>query len=65
MKKYVIRHYWEAWADIVVEAESLEEAYDLAHEKYNNGEYKEDPNDFENTEVKDVTGWYEANNLPF
>ena len=29
-KKFVIRHFWRQWVDIVVEAKDEEEAYELA-----------------------------------
>ena len=50
-KKYVIRHYWRAWVDITVEAHNEEEAFELADEKYNEGDYEELPENFENTDV--------------
>lgn len=57
-KKYVIRHYWRAWVDITVEARSEEEAFELADEKYNEGDYEENPNNFVNTDVENVTELY-------
>ena len=64
-KKYVIRHYWRQWVDIVVEAENEEEAYELADEKYNEGDYEEEPDNFENTEVENVTQDYIDDKIPF
>ena len=64
-KKFVIRHYWRQWADIVVEARDEQEAYELAGDKYNEGDYEEDPGNFENTEVKNVTQVYLDNKIPF
>ena len=64
-KKYVIRHFWRQWVDIVVEAHDEEEAYELAGEKYNEGDYEEDPGNFENTEVENVTQDYIDDNIPF
>lgn len=57
-KKYVIRHYWRAWVDITVEAHNEEEAFELADEKYNEGDYEENPNNFVNTDVENVTELY-------
>ena len=66
-KKYVIRHYWRAWVDITVEATSEEEAYEKAGDRYNMGDYEDDPSlgNFENTDVANVTDTYVKNNLPF
>lgn len=63
--KYVIRHYWTQWVDIVVEAGDIEEAYILAGEKYNDGDYEENPENMENAEVQDVTEYYLENKIPF
>ena len=57
-KKFVIRHYWKQWVDIEVKAESEEEAFRLADEKYNNGDYKENPLAYENTNVENVSKEY-------
>jgi hypothetical protein len=64
LKKYVIRHHWRQWVDIVVEAHDEEEAFELAGDKYNEGDYEEDPGNFENTDVENVTDYYKKNNLP-
>ena len=64
-KKFVIRHHWRQWVDIVVEAEDEDEAFELADEKYNNGDYAEEPDNFENTEVENVTEMYDNNGLPY
>lgn len=64
-KKFVIRHHWRQWVDIVVEAENLDEAYELAGDKYNEGDYEDNPENFENTEVEDVTKHYIEDNIPF
>lgn len=63
-KKFVIRHYWKAWVDITVEARNEEEAFELAGDKYNDGDYEEEPSNFENTDVENVTDYYLRNNLP-
>lgn len=65
VKKFVIRHYWRQWVDIVVEAHDEDEAFDIADTKYNNGDYEELPDNFENTDVQNVTDVYERNNLPY
>lgn len=64
-KKFVIRHHWRQWVDIVVEAKDLDEAYELAGEKYNEGDYTEEPDNFENTDVEDVTQDYIDGKIPF
>ena len=64
-QKFVIRHYWRAWVDITVSATDLDEAYEKADEAYNEGNYYEDPEDFENEAVDDVTEIYVENKLPF
>ena len=64
-KKFVIRHHWRQWVDIVVEARNEDEAYELADEKYNEGDYEEEPDNFENTEVENVTKEYIEDNIPF
>ena len=64
-KKFVIRHYWRAWVDITVSAHDLDEAFEKADDAYNEGNYEEDPCDFENTDVSDVTEIYVENKLPF
>lgn len=65
MKKFVIRQYWTEWVDIPVEAENLEEAFALAHDKYSQGDYEEEPCNYEDTETMDVTGWYDYNKIPY
>ena len=64
-KKFVIRHYWRQWVDITVEASNESEAFEKAGVIYDMGAYEEDPSDFENTEVKNVTEMYRKNKLPF
>ena len=66
-KKFVIRHYWRGWVDITVEARNQEEAFYLADERYNEGDYEEDPSlgNFEKTDVDDVTDIDTRNKLPF
>ena len=64
-KKFVIRHYWKQWVDIVVEAEDEDEAFILADEIYDSGDYEDDPSNIENTDVENVTDYYEKNNISF
>ena len=47
-KLYTVRFYRKAWTDITVEATSKLDAFDKAEEKYNNGDYEDDDEDFEN-----------------
>lgn len=58
-KKYVIRHYWKSWVDIPVEADSLDEAFEIAGEMYNEGDYEENPENIMNTDVQNVTELYD------
>lgn len=55
-KTYTIRFWAESWTDIKVEAKSEEEAYELADEMYNNGEYSDEDTGFENTYCECVDG---------
>jgi len=48
-KEYTIRFHRDAWTDITVKAKNEEEAYMLADEKYNEGDYEDSDEDFENT----------------
>lgn len=54
-KKYLVRFHRDAWTDIEVVAKNEEEAYELADEKYNEGDYEDSDEDFENTEVEIVS----------
>lgn len=53
MAKYTFRFHRDAWVDIEVEADSKDEAYEIAADKYNDGEYDDDEGlgNFENTFV--------------
>ena len=65
--KKVIRFYQRSWVDIIVEVDADaddEEVYELASERYNNGEYDDSDTDFENTNYEDVTDYYKENELP-
>ncbi len=66
-KKFVIRKYWRQWVDITVEATDEDEAFELADDRYNEGDYEDDPalGNFENTDAVNVTDTYVKNNLPF
>ena len=64
-KKYVIRFNWRQWVDITVEAHDEGEAYELATDRYNEGDYEEDSENFENTDAEIVTSEYEENGDPY
>lgn len=64
-RPYVIRFYWRQWVDITVEAESQEEAYILATNRYDDGDYEESPENYENTDCTDVTDTYNADKIPY
>ena len=51
-KKYTYRFHYRGWVDIEVEAENEEKAYIKADNKYCEGDYIEDPENFENTHTK-------------
>ena len=66
--KRVIRFYQRSWVDIVVDAPENaddEEIYDLANERYNEGDYDDSDTDFENTDYEDVTDYYDENEIPY
>ena len=52
MKKSVFRFHRHAWTDIEVEAENAKEAQELADSRYCDGDYEDNDDDFENTEVE-------------
>ena len=56
-KKYTIRFHAHTWTDINVWASSKEEAFELAGDKYNEGDYEDQPENYENIDVEDVTGY--------
>jgi hypothetical protein len=65
--KKVFRFHAHTWADVVVTGTTdltEEEWYDLANDKYNEGDYADDPSNFENTDCEEVTDYYEKNGLP-
>lgn len=49
MAKYTYRFHSDAWVDITVEADNEDDASMIAQDRYNNGEYEDDPTEFENT----------------
>ena len=53
--KYTFRFHAHTWTDITVEAENEEEAYELADDKYCEGDYEEQPENFENIDVENIT----------
>lgn len=66
--KKVFRFHAHTWADVVVTGTTdltEEEWYDLANDKYNEGDYADDPSNFENTDMEEVTDYYEENEIPF
>lgn len=63
-KKFTFRFHTHGWTDITVEAENEEEAAELASDKYNEGDYDDSDSDFENTDMEDITDYYEENNIP-
>ena len=67
--KKVFRFHAHTWADVVVTGTTdltEEEWYDLANDKYNEGDYDEDPDNFENTDVEEITDYLKENKIyPF
>ena len=66
--KRVFRFHAHTWADVVVTGTTdltEEEWYDLANDKYNEGDYEDNPENFENTNMEEVTDYYEENEIPF
>ena len=52
MAKYTFRFHTHGWIDITVDAKDEEEAYQLADDKYCEGDYEDQPENFENTHVE-------------
>lgn len=50
--KYTYRFHIVGWTDITVEADNEEDAEILADEKYCEGDYEEQPENFENTRME-------------
>jgi hypothetical protein len=66
--KKVFRFHTHSWVDVVVTGTTdLTEVEwcDLANDKYNNGDYEDDPSNFENTDMEEVTDYYKENKIPF
>jgi hypothetical protein len=57
-KKYIIQYVLKSWVDIEVEADNLDDAYELAEEKYCEGDYEDHPENFEVQCVHNVTDEY-------
>ena len=53
--KKVYRFWSQHWVDIEVEGADEDECVELAQDKYNNGEYDDDAEDWENTDMEDIT----------
>lgn len=67
--KRVFRFHAHTWTDVVVTGTTdltEEEWYDLANDKYNEGDYDEDPDNFENTDCEEITDYFKENKIyPF
>lgn len=67
--KRVFRFHAHTWTDVVVTGTTdltEEEWYDLANDKYNEGDYDEDPDNFENTDCEEITDYLKENKIyPF
>lgn len=77
-KKKVFRFHAHTWNDVVVDESELdlngdeddktidEMLYDKAQDKYNNGEYDSSDDNFENTDVEEITDYLKENKIyPF
>ena len=67
-EKRVFRFHTHSWVDVVVTGTTditEDEWYGLANDKYNNGDYEDDPSNFENTDMEEVTDYYKENKIPF
>lgn len=52
MAKYTYRFHCRCWVDITVDASDELEASQIALDKYNNGDFVQDFEDFENVSTK-------------
>lgn len=52
MAKYTYRFHCRCWVDITVEASDELEASQIAQDKYNNGDFVQDFEDFENVSTR-------------
>lgn len=77
-KKRVFRFHAHSWADVVVSEDELDlcgdESEDMidelfrmkADDKYNECDYEDDPSNFENTDVEEITDYLKENKIyPF
>lgn len=77
-EKRVYRFHAHTWVDVVVDEtevnlvgltneEEISEAFAMvADDKYNEGDYAEDPSNFENTDVEEITDYLKENKIyPF
>jgi hypothetical protein len=76
-KKRVFRFHAHTWADVIVNENELdlegltEEQVDAefamkAEDKYNEGDYADDPSNFENTDMEEITDYLKDNKIyPF
>lgn len=55
---FVFRFHRDAWTDIKVMAPDEDTALERAEEKYNAGDYEDSDENFENTNVDNVTNEY-------
>lgn len=68
MKKRVYRFHAHVWTDVVVEVDdnmSDDECLELAADKYNEGDYESQDDNFENTDCEEITDYYEENEIPY
>lgn len=61
-KKYVFRFHSHSWVDIEVSGTDAESAMEKAMDIYNDGDYEEQPENFENTDCEDITYYKYADN---
>lgn len=77
-KKRVFRYHAHTWADVVVsedeldlcgdeDEETIDELFRMkADDKYNESDYADDPSNFENTDVEEITDYLKENYIyPF
>ena len=69
MVKRVYRFHAHSWTDVIIEVPANmddDEAMEVASDKYNDGDYEYDAEDFENTDVEEVTDYYKEDKIyPF
>lgn len=77
-RKRVYRFHAHTWADVVVsedeldlcgdeDEDTIDELFSMkADDKYNESDYADDPSNFENTDVEEITDYLKENNIyPF